>query len=235
MTARQGGSPEARAALERLCQAYWYPLYAYVRRLGYSASDAEDLTQAYFLQLLEKNYLGAVDRRKGKFRSFLLAALNHFLANERDWHNAAKRGGGRTLVSLDDDESREERYRNEPASDLTPEKVFEARWAATVIEQARTRLREQYAAEGKAPLYDRLADYLSEQPDAGAYDTAAAELGMKPGAVAVAVHRLRQRYGEHIRSEIARTVARPEEIEDEWRHLREVLGGGLAGAAGEPM
>ncbi len=224
MKARQGGSPEASAALERLCQTYWYPLYAYVRRSGYSAQDAEDLVQAYFLQILEKNYLGAVDRRKGKFRSFLLAALNHFLANERDWNNAAKRGGGRPLLSLDDDESKEERYLQEPVSDLTPEKVYEARWAATVIEQGRAQLREEYVAEGKGPLFDRLAGYLSEQADSGDYAAAATELGMKTGAVAVAVHRLRQRYGEQIRAEIARTVARPEEVEDEMRHLREVLG-----------
>lgn len=224
MTARQGGSPEAKAALERLCQTYWYPLYAYVRRSGYSAQDAEDLTQAFFLQIIEKNYLGSVDRRKGKFRSFLLAALNHFLANERDWQQAAKRGGGKVLISLDDDQSKEDRYLREPASDLTPEKIYESQWAATVLEQGRARLREEYSAEGKGPIFDRLEIYLAQQPDSGDYEAVATELGMKSGTVAVTVHRLRQRYGEQIRAEIARTVARPEEIEDEMRHLREVVG-----------
>lgn len=224
MTAKQGGSQEAAAALERLCQTYWYPLYAYVRKRGYSAQDAEDLVQAYFLQILEKNYLGAVDRKKGKFRSFLLAALNHFLANEHDWQTAAKRGGGRTILSLDDDQSKEERYLKEPASDLTPEKIYEARWAATVIAEARVRLGHTYEAEGKKELFDKLAGFLIEQTDSGHYNEVAADLGMKPGTVAVAVHRLRQRYGEELRAEIARTVARNEEIEDEVRHLREVLG-----------
>jgi len=224
MTARQSGSPEAKAALERLCQTYWYPLYAYVRRRGYSPQDAEDLTQAFFLELIEKNYLGAVDRRKGKFRSFLLAAMNHFLANEYDWRHAAKRGGGRTFVSIDDEATWEQRYQRETATEQSPEKIFEARWASTVIDQARTRLRETYAAEGKGELFDRLEKYLTEQPGPGGYAEVAAALRMSPGAVATAVHRLRQRYGEAVREEVARTVARPEEIEDEMRHLRAVLG-----------
>jgi len=219
----QGGDDElARAALEKLCQSYWYPLYVYVRRRGYKAEDAEDLTQAFFFQVLEKNYLGAVDRRKGKFRSFLLAALNHFLSNERDFRNAEKRGGGKKLISLDE-QAAEERYQHEPFTEVSPEVIFEQRWANTVVEQAQQCLREEYKAAGKSELFDALRTFLTEGAGSGDYTQVAPRLKMSPATVAVAVHRLRQRFGEVIREEIAKTVARPEEVEPELRHLVEVL------------
>lgn len=223
MAARQKDSPDAKAALETLCTTYWYPLYAYVRRLGYNPTDAEDLTQSFFCQLLEKNYLGAVDRKRGKFRSFLLAALNHFLSNHRDFHNAAKRGGGKTVLSLDE-KTAEDLYLLEPASDLSPEKIFEARWATTVVSQARKSLQHEYEQAGKGDQFRQLESFLSEEPASGDYAAAAARLQTTSGAVAVAVHRLRQRYGETVRSEVARTVVTASEVESEMRHLCSVLG-----------
>jgi len=217
--ARRTGSPEAKEALERLCTTYWYPLYAYIRRSGRSSQDAEDLTQAFFFQLLEKNYLGAVDRKKGKFRSFLLSALNHFLANEHDFRNAAKRGGGKTIISLD----AEDRYLLEPGSDVSPETIFENRWAGTVMNQARTRLQENYEQENKGALFNALKPYLEGEPSSGDYDPVAEELGMTAGAVAVAVHRLRKRFGDMVKEEISRTVANPAEVEAEMRHLHSIL------------
>lgn len=222
MTAGENGSPQAEAALEKLCRTYWYPLYAYVRRQGHGPHDAQDLTQGFFARLLEKNYLGAVEREKGKFRSFLLAALNHFLANERDRVNAAKRGGGKALVSLDD--TAENLFSLEPVSNLSPEMTFEKRWATTLLEQAFTRVREEFVAAGKAPMFDRLKIFLADEANPGDYAAVAAELGLTANTVAVSVHRLRQRYRELVRSEIANTVASPNEIEDEMRHLFTVLG-----------
>jgi len=222
--ARAQGENEAqsRAALETLCQSYWYPLYVYVRRRGYKAEDAEDLTQAFFFQVLEKNYLGAVDRRKGKFRSFLLAALNHFLSNERDYRQAAKRGGGSKLISLDE-QAAEDRYQLEPATDVSPETLFEQRWARTVVDQARHALEQEYREAGKSELFHALQPFLSEVAGSGDYSEVARALSMSPSAIAVAVHRMRQRFGDVIRGEISRTVARPSDIEPELRHLFEVL------------
>src|SRR5437868_2500654 len=158
IAAGESGSPRAEAALEKLCRTYWYPLYAYVRRQGHGPHDAQDLTQGFFARLLEKNYLGVVEREKGKFRSFLLAALNHFLANERDRMNAAKRGGGKPLISLDD--TAENLFSLEPASNLSPEMTFEKQWATTLLEQAFSRVREEFVAAGKGPLFDRLKGFL---------------------------------------------------------------------------
>jgi RNA polymerase sigma-70 factor (ECF subfamily) len=222
LSARRSDSPQAAEALEKLCRTYWYPLYAYVRRRGHAPHDAQDLTQEFFARLLGNNYLGAVDREKGKFRSFLLASLNHFLSNERDRANAAKRGGGRTVISLDETVA-EGQYQLEPASDVSPEKVFEQRWAVTLLDQAFKRLREEFAAAGKAELFDQLKPFLAEGASSGDYASVGAQLHMTPSAVAVAVHRLRQRYGELVRAEIANTVASPADIEDEMRHLLAVL------------
>lgn len=220
--AQQGDTSQAREALESICNTYWYPLYAYIRRKGHSAQDAEDLTQAYFFQVLEKNYLGAVDRQKGKFRSFLLASLNHFLSNQRDFRNAEKRGGGKPLISLDD-QTAEDRYQLEPATDLTPEKMFEYRWAGTLMDQVRQKLKEECDEAGKSALFGEVQQYLLQEPPSGGYNEVADHLKMSSGAVAVAVHRLRQRFGELVRLEVSGTVASPEDVEPEMNHLLEVL------------
>jgi len=214
----------AKEALERLCSVYWYPIYAYIRRLGHSPQDAEDLTQGFFYELLEKNYFRAAQRGRGKFRSFLLVSLKYFLENERDVRTAKKRGGGVPLISLDD-EAAEERYAKEPASDLSPEKLFDQQWARTVLEQVQTQLREEYRAHGKLELYERLHVFLSEETELRDYDRIGAQLQMRSGTVAVAVHRLRHRYRELVREEIARTVASPADIDGEMRHFYAALAG----------
>jgi RNA polymerase sigma-70 factor (ECF subfamily) len=216
--AGQANSTEAAGALEQLCRTYWYPLYAYVRRRGYNAQEAQDLTQEFLLHLLEKNYLAHADRQKGRFRSFLLAALNHFLTSEWRRGQTAKRGGKGCLLSLDDDTA-EIRYALEPVSDLTPERIYERRWALTLLDQALGRLRDELAADGKARQFDLLQGFLTDETETNDYERVAAQLEMKPGAVAVAVHRLRQRYHEMVRQEVSRTVGNPAEVEEEIRWL----------------
>jgi len=218
LTAGQSDSPQAAQALEKLCRAYWYPLYAYVRRQGHSPHDAQDLTQEFFARLLAKNYLATVGREKGKFRSFLLAALNHFMADERDRTRAAKRGGGKAVISLDEEDA-ETRYQADIVSQLSPDKIFEKRWATTLLEQAFSRLREESVAAGKSERFDRLKTFLEDGTGPGDYDEAGAELGMAANTVAAAVHRLRQRYRELVRAEIANTVASPDEIKEEMQNL----------------
>ncbi|MBI3853728.1 MAG: sigma-70 family RNA polymerase sigma factor [Verrucomicrobia bacterium] len=222
LKAGQRPSPQAAEALEKLCRTYWYPLYAYVRRQGHDAPDAQDLTQAFFERFLEGNFLESVDRQKGKFRSFLLAALKHFLANQNDRVNAEKRGGGRTLLSLDD-ETAEQRYLLEPISNQSPENIFEQRWAVTLLEQALTRLREESAADHDTRQFDLLKTFLSAESGEGEYAAVAAQLGMTIGNVAVTVHRLRQRYREMIRSEVAQTVLSPADLDEEMHYLFTVL------------
>lgn len=204
--------------MAELCRVYWYPLYAYIRRRGYDTHQSEDLTQAFFLQLLDKNYLADVDRRRGKFRAFLLASLKHFLANEWDRSQAQKRGGQQVIIPLDALDA-ETRYRLEPSHDMTPEKLFERQWALTVLERVLARLQAEFAAEGKQAAFDGLKPFLTGSRHTGGHAQAAAELGMTPGAVKVAVHRLRRRYRKILWDEIAQTVADPEEIDDEIRHL----------------
>jgi len=222
IAAGAGASLKASEALAQLYRVYWYPLYAYVRRKGYSPDEAPDLTQEFFARMLAGNYFSTLDRRKGKFRSFLLAAMEHFLAKEWTRAHRLKRGGGQTLVSLDDDTA-EQRYRLEPSHDLTPEKIFERRWAMTLLEQTMNRLGEEHGAAGKTQLFERLKTFLAgDRPDCS-YAQAGAELAMSEGAVKVAVHRLRRRYGELLRDEIAQTVARPEEIDEEIRYLFQTL------------
>src|SRR5438105_6621319 len=222
LTAGQNSSPQAAEALKKLCRTYWYPLYAYVRRQGHSPPDAQDLTQEFFARLLARNYLGTVGREKGKFRSFLLAALNHFIADERDRAKAAKRGGGKTLISLDEEDA-ESRYQADMASPLSPDKIFEKRWATTLLDQAFVKLREEAVAAGHAARFERLKIFLEDGTEPGDYDAVRAELGMAANTVAATVHRLRQRYRELVRAEIANTVASSEEIEDEMHHLFSVL------------
>ena len=222
LLAGQAPSPSAQEALERLCRTYWFPLYAYVRRQGPMPEDAKDLTQAFFARFLAKNYLADVHPARGKFRSFLLASLKHFLANEWDRVKAEKRGGKCEIISLDGDAA-ETRFLREPAVDTALEYAFEQRWAWTVMEQALTRLKEESAAQGKDGQFQRLGAFLSKEASAGIYAAVAAEMGVSPGAVAVAVHRLRQRYGELLRAEIAQTVASPAEVDEEMHHLFEII------------
>ncbi len=218
-----GGDPaQAGAALATLCQTYWYPLYTYVRRLGHGPEDAQDLTQEFFTRLLEKHWLAQVDASRGRFRSFLLAALKHFLANEWRRTQTAKRGGGQRLLSLDD--TAEALYAQEPASDLTPEKLYERRWALRLFERALGRLEQDYQAAGREDIYQALKEFLSAEAKEGEYAQVGERLGMSRGAVAAGVHRLRQRYRELVRDEIAQTVTDADGLEDEMRSLLSALG-----------
>ena len=210
-------SAESEQALSYLCRAYWYPLYAFVRRQGHSPEDAEDLTQGFFARLLEKKALGVVEQEKGKFRSFLLASLKNFLANDWNRQHAAKRGGQYSVISLDDD-SAEDRYLREPSHDSTPEKLFEQSWALTVLDTVLRELRKEYTAAGKAHLFEALQDHLIGDENAS-YTSAAADLGMKEGAVRMTVSRMRRHFGYLLRREIAHTVADPAELDEELRHL----------------
>ena len=224
LNAQDTASPLAAAALEKLCRAYWYPLYVYVRRQGEDEESAKDLTQGFFARLLEKRYLAQVHREKGRFRCFLLAALKHFLADEWDKARAQKRGGGQTFVSLDDSAG-EERYRLEPVESMDAEKLFERRWALTLLEQARARLREEYLESGKSSLYERLRVFEAGDKTGPSYAQLASELNLTESGVKAAVFRLRQRYRELVREEVANTVDTPGEVDGEIRHLISVISG----------
>ena len=208
----------ATAALEHLCGRYWYPVYMFVRRRGSNHHEAEDLTQAFFAHLLEKETLKKVSRQKGKFRSFLLASVANFLTNEWDKRQSLKRGGQSQIISLDE-MAAEELYNHEPDGSLTPEKLFERRWAFTLVDQVLARLKTEYVAADKATLFAKLEPGLTGEINPGLYAEWAAALDMSEGAVRVAVHRFRRRFGELLRSEIAHTVATPEEVDEEIRHL----------------
>jgi RNA polymerase sigma-70 factor (ECF subfamily) len=208
------GAPRAREALASLCGVYWYPIYVFVRRQGFDADAAQDLTQEFFTRLLEKEFLAQVRRDKGKFRAFLLAACRHFLANQRDRARARKRGGGRTPVPLDF-QGAEGRYGLEPAHDLTAEKLFERRWALTLLDHVLGRLREELVAAGKRDLFEALKTFLTDKGDAPRQVDVAKQLGMTAGAIKVAVHRLRRRYRELLVEEIARTLEDQEQVSEE--------------------
>jgi RNA polymerase sigma-70 factor (ECF subfamily) len=223
LAAQQKAAPEARDALADLCRLYWYPLYAYVRRRGHDANEAEDLTQAFFARLLEKDGLAAVTPTRGRFRSFLLTACQNFLANERERANALKRGGGR-VVSLDLADA-DGRYRREQAHSETPERLFERRWALALLGRVLQRLREEHEAAGKERLFDAIKAQLTGD-EAAPYAELGQGLEMTEGAVKTAVHRLRKRYGELLREEIGETVAAEAEIDDEIRALIRALGPG---------
>ncbi len=216
--AGQCDSTHARDALEKLCRNYWVPIYAFVRRQGHSPHDAQDLTQEFFARLLEKNYLAGADRAKGRFRSFLLASLKHFLANEWDKATAKKRGGGQIPISIEASAA-ESSIGLEPADPATAEKIFERRWALALLEQVLKRLREEYTSDGKEQQFERLKSTLTEASRSVSYAQIALELNTSEGAVKVAVHRLRQRYRELLRAEIADTVSSADEVEDEIRNL----------------
>ena len=223
LTAGHSDTAHAHAALEKLCRAYWYPLYAYVRRRGQSPEDAKDLTQEFFARLLERNWVGRADQQKGRFRSFLLSAMNHFLADEWDKARAQKRGGGLTAVPLQFDTA-ETRYGHEPVDNVTPEHSYERRWALTLLDEVLQRLRAEYEQEGRAEFFAALHPCLVGDRTAQPYAELAVKLGVSEGTVKSAVHRLRQRYRELLRDEIAQTVAAPGEVDEELRHLFTVLG-----------
>lgn len=210
--------PVAADALEKLCRRYWYPIYAFLRRRGLNRHDAEDLTQSFFAHLLEMDSLAKVDREKGKFRTFLLSALTNYLNNEWEKGQTAKRGGRRQIISLDE-AAAEQLYSLELVEPSSPEKLFDRRWASAVVESVLARLREDYRAAGRTDLLAQLEPSLAEEPAAGRYADWAAALGLSEGAVRVALHRLRRRFGELLREEIAQTVASPAEVEEEIRHL----------------
>jgi len=221
LSASRPESAHYHQALESLCKTYWFPLYAYLRRHGYDTHQAEDHTQAFLAGLLEKHGLRLAEPKRGKFRSFLLAALKHFLANERARAGAQKRGGGLKALSLDC-ENAEAQYALEPRDELSPEKLFERSWAMTVLDRAMTRLRAEASDAKKQDQFDCLKAYLTASENA-AYRQTAAKLGLTEGAVRVAVHRLRRRYRELLRDEIAQTVESEDQIDEEIRHLFDAL------------
>ena len=214
LAAGENDSPQGREALETLCNAYWYPIYVFVRRKGYSPEDAQDLTQEFFAQLIAKHHLRQADRGKGKFRTFLLAMLEHFMAREWNRNHRQKRGGQFQIVSLDQ-YSPEERYRLEPADNDTPEKKFLHQWALTVLKHTMNALEQECEDQGKTDLFREAKNLLSGERDTSPYAAISQRLAMSEGAVRVAVHRLRQRYGELLRDQIARTVSDPREVDEE--------------------
>lgn len=222
ISAGRSDTKTAQQALEELCCAYWYPLYAYVRRRGYSAEDAEDLTQEFFHQLLSGDSLKTADPGKGRFRSFLLTVLKRFLANEWDRARALKRGGGRLLLSLDTSEA-ETRFGIEPAVDAAPDRMFDRRWAMALLSRAMARVREEFAGAGKAEEFEHIKACLTAERGAIAYADIARTTGMSEGALRVAIHRLRKRFREIFRDEIAQTVSSTAEIDEEVRYLTSVL------------
>ncbi|MHC4742646.1 MAG: RNA polymerase sigma factor [Planctomycetota bacterium] len=218
---RAAGRPDSvhyRQALETLCQTYWFPLYAYLRRHGNNANRAEEYTQAFFAHLLEKESVRLADPSRGKFRSFLLASLKHFLSDLHDYEHAKKRGGGKQIFSLDF-ENAETQYALEPADRLNADKLFDRSWAMTVLDRAMTRLQDEAKDEKKKKLFEELKVYLTAGKDAASYGEVAERIGMSEGTVRVAVHRLRKRYREVLRDEIAQTVSSEEEIDQEIRDL----------------
>ena len=224
LAAGDSSAPQHREALSTLCQKYWFPLYAYLRRRGLNVHEAEDSTQMFFAQMLEKKYLREVDPKPGKFRSFLLTAMKHFLANERDRARAQKRGGGRRLLSLDF-ENAENQYAREPSHQLSPEKLYDKSWALTLLERTMDRLETEMANANKQKLFDCLKVYLGAEASSIPYRDVATELGMTGGAVKVSVHRLRKRCRELLRDEIAQTIIARDQIDEELRNLFSALTG----------
>ena len=220
--AAQGRSPAADEALEKLCRTYWWPLYGFVRRNGYKPEEAQDLTQGFFALLLERRDLDVVRREKGRLRSYLLVSLKNFLAKARRRELTMKRGEGQALVPLDELLARE-RADLEPADTLSADRIYERRWALTLLEQVLTRLESDYQSAGNAKLFDSLKEFLSDEPDRPSQAEVAAEFGMTENALKQAFHRLRQRYRQLLRDEIAQTVAVPGDVEDELRHFISVL------------
>ena len=225
LAARKSDSPQAAEALDQLCRTYWYPLYAWIRRQGHSPHDAQDLIQGFFARLLHKDDLADVDPARGKFRSFLLASLKHYLANEGDRERAWKRGGRHEFVPLDADTA-ESRYHAEPADTFSADLIYDRRWALTVLELVMGRLRAEFRRRGKETVFDQLKSCLTGDRLDQPYGKLARQLGVTESAVKVSVHRLRQRYRELLRDEVRQTVGDTSTAEDELRHLMELLRGG---------
>ena len=223
LSAQDRDSARSDAALETLCRTYWYPLYAFARRLGHPAHDAQDLTQEFFARLLRKEYLKSAEREKGRFRTFLLVALKHFLANEWDRQHAQKRGGFVSVMSIDQ-ELAESRFAAEPSHNLQPDVLFDRQWAMTLLERTMSQLHDEYVATGRARLFEFLQGCLAKDESALPYAEIATRLNLTEAAVKMAVHRLRVRYREILRGEIADTVSSPGEIEEELRHLFSTFG-----------
>jgi RNA polymerase sigma factor (sigma-70 family) len=223
--ARGADTTQAGKALEQLCRVYWYPLYVYVRRRGKSPHDAQDLTQEFFARLLQGKWVARADPNRGRFRTFLLTAMERFLANEWDKDHALKRGGGSTTLPLEW-ETAETRFVAEPAGGQTPQEAFERRWALTLLEQVLRRLEAEQADEGQAQQFAALSQCLVGDRESLPYGEIARRMTLSEGAVKVAVHRLRQRYRELLRAEVANTLASEEEVDAEMRHLFNVLAGG---------
>jgi len=218
LAAGQSDSDQREPALQKLCHSYWYPLYAYIRWRGHGPEDAQDLTQEFFLKLIEKNWLSNIAPEGARFRSFLLTMLKGFLANAHDYNRAAKRGGGKVFVPLDAEEA-EGRFSQEPATNETPELAFDRRWGLAVLAEALQRLRAAAAASAKPQQFELLQPFLSREPGDGEYAAVAEKLKMTRESVGVAVHRLRQRYREMLRSTVADTLADPRQVDDELRHV----------------
>jgi DNA-directed RNA polymerase specialized sigma24 family protein len=231
LAAGQGtpGSPTAEQALARLCALYWYPVFAFVRRKGHAPEDAQDLTQGFFARLIEKGDLGDADRSRGRFRTFLLTACQHHLANEHDRDRAQKRGGGIVPVPIDAAVA-ERRYERAFAHDETPERVYDRQWCLTLLDGVFEALRNEYASNGKAELFDRLKDFVNADEDAGTHADAARELGTTAGAVKVAVHRMRRRFREELLRRVADTLDPGQDVDDEIRCLLATLGPPRSGA-----
>jgi len=222
IVAGRNDTTRAQMALQHLCRMYWYPLYAHVRRRGHSPHDAQDLTQGFFARLLEHESLATVDPHRGRFRTFLLTAMDHFLVNEWKKGKAAKRGGFYQLLSLDW-AAAEDRFDLEPADHSAPDKAFDKQWALTLLAEVMNRLEREYQSEGKADLFGVLKSTLLGRHESQPYGEIAGRLGLNEGAARVAAHRLRKRYRQLIRDEIAHTLEHPQDVEEEMRHLFQAL------------
>jgi RNA polymerase sigma-70 factor (ECF subfamily) len=222
LQAAHESTPAAREALEHLCKAYWYPLYVHVRRVGWSPADAQDLTQEFFARLIERRSLRLADPDRGRFRSFLLTALKHFLADEWDRLRAQKRGGDREFLSWDG-LAAEERYQLEPQDPGSPERAYERRWAGMVLANALSRLEREYQRTGRLTEFNELKGFVWGAGAQGGYADVGARLGATEGAIKVAVHRLRTRFREALRHEVLQTVSSADEVDAELTHLRSLL------------
>ncbi len=221
-TAGDNDSNVANSALQQLCQTYWYPMYAYLRQQGYDADQAADLAQGFFADLLERKDIGRVQRELGRFRSFLLASLKHFVMNQWDRQRAQKRGGGKLVLSIDFREA-DGRYRHEPKHENTPDRVYEKQWALTLLDRTRAALRKEMERRGKAHEFDQLQVFLAGKSDEAILSHVARQLGMTEVAAKVAVHRMRQRFGELLRAEIRQTVDDPTDVDAEIQDLFDAL------------
>jgi RNA polymerase sigma factor (sigma-70 family) len=215
-------SAEAQPALARLCRSYWFPIYAFIRKRGHSPEEAQDLTQQFFATFLEKNYVARAARERGRFRTFLMSSVQNFLHNERDRAQAQKRGGGKTWLSLDQTGA-EDRYQIEPVEESDPAKAFEQRWAATLLENILVRLRSEYVQSDRGELFEALQAHLWGEADSIPYSSLAEQHDLSVSNIKVIAHRLRERYREILREEIAQTVAQPAEVDDEIRYLMRVV------------